>query len=584
MLSKTFDINTFNKELKEIDIKYQNDFWSHKLGEYVRDLDVSRTLEFQEILKLSSPNNDVNKISQLSKDKIIGSKCLDIQKTNELMKINKINYKVLDSNGNTILIRLIEQFNLYGIKKILEEKKLLSTYKNKNMETSMDYLFNLMKNIQLNYNISNIKQRLERYSIALDNAIKSSKEFAELELTNSLNLVSQIIFNSIYLFNETMWLKIYSYPLGWSAEDKNNLKTLLGFKEEKLLINTFNDNDKYEYLEQIKQTTKNKVSNYIKILENEITELNNKSKALNAETDDDIIKLSTDNIDDKIVEKQKLIDKYKNLENNINETPEISINQINNTMEKYSSSLLNTNNLSIQWVEYKKLVNELDDKYFKIIGILDTKCETTSSISNHLIKIFNFVINANCVELIGKYFKLIFSPTFDDYWDLDRYDDSEYNTLNNSIIQILKINVVGIIKNETINALINYIIQLNVNKDKTSEIIKTLKNDNNLNQSVQMYLTQSLIIKLGLLNPDKQNPQIILDEQKTIIINITNKIVRGQLDDITTKEINKILEFNKFVCENIGFNCYDEIITILYDGKKLSLYYEIYEELDKVLN
>ena len=589
LLSKTVDIDTFNKELREYDIKYQNDFWSHKLSEYIRDLDVSRTLEFQQIMKLSGTNGDISKISQSMEDKIIGSKCMDIQKTNELMKINKINYKVLDSNGNTILIRLIEQYNLYGIRKILEDKKLLSTYKNKNMETPMDYLFNLVKNIQLDYGINNIKQRLERYSVALDNTIKSSKEFVELELSNSTNLVSQIILNSIYLFNETMWLKIYSYPSGWNAEDKNNLKTLLGFKEEKLLINSFDDDDKSKYLEQIKYTTKNKIEEYIKILENEIRELKNKKISLNTETEDDIIKLPSTDIDIKIQEKQNLINKYLELKNNIDididKTQETSLNDIKVTMDKYTSSLLNTKNLSIQWEEYKKLINELDDKYLKIIGILDIKCETIPSISNHLIKIFGkSIMDNNSVELIVKYFKSIFSPIFNDYWDLDRYEDSEYNTINYSIIQILKINVVGIIKNETINTLINYIVQLNKNKNKISEIIKLLKNDKSLNQSIQIYLTQSLIIKLVLSNPDKPNPQIILDEQKTIIINTLNKIVGGQLEETEKEEIDKILKFNKFVCENIGFNCYEEIIKILYDGKKLSLYYEIYEELDKVLN
>jgi len=147
--------------------------------------------------------------------------------------------------------------------------------------------------------------------------------------------------------------------------------------------------------------------------------------------------LSSTDIDKKIEEKQKLIDKYIEFENDIGETPEISINQINNTMDKYSSLLLNTKNLSIQWEEYKKLVNELDDKYFKIISILDSKCETTPSISNHLIKIYNSsIVNNNCDELIIKYLKLIFSPTFNNYWDLDRFEDSEYNTVNNSIIQI----------------------------------------------------------------------------------------------------------------------------------------------------
>jgi hypothetical protein len=582
--SKTID--TFNKELNEIDIKYKNDFWMYKLPEYIRDLDTSTTLEFLEIINLSGTNTDINKISQ-KEDKIIGSKCLNIHKTDELFKINKINYKVLDSNGNTILIRLIEQFNIYGIKKILGEKKILSTYKNKNMETPIDYLFNLVKNIQLDYMENNIKQRLDRYSVALDNTIKSSKEFDGIELSDSLNLVSQIILNSIYLFNETLWLKIYSYPSGWSAEDKNNLKILLNFKEEKLLINSFDNNDNSKYLEQIKYTIENKISLYIKTLEKEINELINKSQALKTETEDDIIKnpqTYIDSIDNKIKEKQIMIEKYKEINTNIKK-PEISINSIKDSLDKYSTELLDTKNLSIKWFEYKKLVDDLDDKYLKIITILDVKCESISSISNHIIKIFNkSIIDHNSNELIGKYFKLIFTSIFNDYWDLDRYEDSEYNIINNSIIEILKINVVGIIKNELINTLSNYIIQINKNNNESSSIIKSIKNNNDLKQSIKIYLTKSLIMKLGLDNPDKPNQQITIDEQKSIIINILNKILGSQLDNTSKEEINKIIEFNKFVCENIGLNSYDEITKILYDGKKIALYYEIYEELDKALN
>lgn len=579
--SKTID--AFNKELKEIDIKYQKDFWKYKLSEYVRNLDTSNTLEFQEILNLSVSDIDINKISQ--KDKIIGSRCLNIQKTNELMKINKINYKVLDSNGNTILIKLMEQFNVYGIKKILEEKKILSTYKNKNMETPMNYLFNLVKNIQLDYNDDNIKQRLERYSMTLENTIKTSKQFDGIELSNANDLVTQIILNSIYLFNQTLWLKIYSYPVGWDAEDKKNLKKLLDFKEEKLLINSFDNNDNNKYLEEVKHTTENKISLHIKILEKEIDELKNRSNALKTESEDDIIKKSITEIDDinkKIKEKQEMIDKYKKI--NIKKS-ETSMDQIDDILNKYSTQLLDTTNLSIKWIDYSKLVNELDDKYLKIIRILDDKCLTVSSISNHILKIFKKnIFDNNCNKLIGKYLKLIFASLFNDYWDLDRYEDSEYNTINNSIIEILKINVVSIIKNEFINTLSNYIIQINENKNETSNIIKLIKNNNDLKQSIQIYLNQSLIIKLGLSNPDKPNPQTIVDEQKTIIINLLNKILGGQLDNVSKDEINKIMEFNKFVCENIGFNSYDEIIKILFDGKKLSLYYEIYDELNKALN
>lgn len=585
-------INTFNKTLSQIDIKYQNDFWSYRLAEYIKDSSPSPILEFV-LINLSENNIDINNLSQ-KQNKTIGSKCLNIKKTDELMRINRLNYRVLDTNGNTILIRLIEQFNIYGIKKLLENKKVLSTYKNNNMETPINYLSNLMNNISLDNSIESLKQRIERYSTALENTIKSSIQFNGIELVNSLNLVSQIILNSIYLFNEVLWLKIYSYPIGWSAEDKNNLKNLLGFEpkaKEKLLINSFDKDDENKYFEEQKKSSENKLSSYIEILNKEIVELKSKLKSLELTTEEDIINKSEDKIkkiNKEIEEKKKMIENYNKLNENIKNKSSFSIDNIINIINPYDEKLLDIKNLSIEWNKYKELLNNLDNKYLKIISILDTKCEKKTIISNHLIKIFSLIAknndkNNNC-ELICKYFKYIFAPLFNDYWDLDRYEDSEYNTTNYSIIQILKINVVGIIKNELINSLTKYMVQINTNKDKIQDIYNKIKGDNDLIKSIQIYLTKSLVIKLRLSKPDKANPQISIDEHKTIIINTLNKIVEGNLDETSREEIIKILEFNKFVCENIGQNCYEEIIKILYDGKKISMYYEIYEELDKAIN
>ena len=62
--------------------------------------------------------------------------------------------------------------------------------------------------------------------------------------------------------------------------------------------------------------------------------------------------------------------------------------------------------------------------------------------------------------------------------------------------------------------------------------------------------------------------------QKTIINEIFNffQIEQDEEDD---NEISKILNFNKFLCENIGWNCYEEINKILIDMKKMSIYYKI---------
>jgi hypothetical protein len=584
-------IDTFNKTLSKMDIKYQNDFWSRGLAEYIKDSSPSPILEFV-LINLSGNNININNLSQ-EQNRTIGSKCLNVKKTDELMRINRLNYRVLDTNGNTILIRLIEQFNIYGIKKLLENKKVLSTYKNNNMETPINYLSNLMNNIGLDNSIESLKQRIERYSIALENTIKSSIQFNGIELVDSLNLVSQIILNSIYLFNEVLWLKIYSYPMGWNAEDKNNLKSILGFEpkaKEKLLINSFNKDDENKYFEEEKKSSENKLSSYIEILNKEIEELKNKLKSLELTTEEDIINKSEDKIkkiNKEIEEKEKIIENYKKINEDIKNKSGSSTDNIINIINSYDDKLLDIKNLSIEWSKYKELLNNLDNKYLKIISILDIKCEKKTIISNHLIKIFSLISiddDKNNNELIRKYFKYIFVPIFNDYWDLDRYEDSEYNTTNYSIIQILKINVVGVIKNELINSLTKYMAQINTNKDKIQDVFNKIKGNNDLVKSIQIYLTKSLVIKLGLSNPDKANPQISIDEHKAIIINTLNKIVGGQLDETSREEINKILEFNKFVCENIGLNCYEEIIKILYDGKKISMYYEIYEELDKAIN
>lgn len=50
---------------------------------------------------------------------------------------------------------------------------------------------------------------------------------------------------------------------------------------------------------------------------------------------------------------------------------------------------MDINYLTIDWGEYTGLLNELDDKYLGLIQIVDTECEKSSSINNHLIKIYS---------------------------------------------------------------------------------------------------------------------------------------------------------------------------------------------------
>lgn len=600
-------VDKFNKNLKTIDFSYKNNF-ATMFAQYISEINSSSSLDLATLLNTDNANiTELNDFENKT-DKIIGNKCLDIPKINKLMLIPGINFRVLDTNGNSMLIRLIEQFNIYGIKKILDSRRVIATYKNNNMETPIDYIKNALKNIQNEYSNSNFSNRIQRYSIVLENAIKTSGLFDGIELTNSENLVIQIITNSIYLLNETLWLQVYSYPLGWDIENKKNLKKMLGFKNDEndgsdgseiLLINSFDVEDGKKYSNNIKSSVETKITSYAKVLEKQIEAEKNKAKELEIEigSDNSFIKQSDAKLKEQI---QKIRNRIKELEtqidkfNKLNTTMGTSLSsssgltsgsKISDKIGKYKDKLLDIENLSIKWDEYKKLLDELDDDYLKIISILNAKCTNTSSISNYLIKIYNKnITNENTNELIGKYFKLIYEPIFNNYWDLDRYDDTEYNSTHSSILWILKLNVVNIIKNELINSLSNYIIQINRTNEKTQDIIEKFKNDDSLKSTIELYLYNSLIKKLELNNPDKENLQISLDELETNIINGINKKLGSQIDKEEQDEIKKIIGFNKFVCENIGFNCYEEITKILTDGKKISLYYEIYGLINKAIN
>lgn len=582
-LSKPID---FEKNLKLNDKKFQKYYQNEKLKEVVENLKNS-TLEYVEILNIENlhSNNNVKKIFE--------SQCVDINKINKLMDLD-LNYRVLDSNGNSILIRLINQLNIYGIELLLKSKPILSTYKNFNGDTPLEYLKKKIKTIQLYYTNDNLNYRMEKYNTALENEIKSNKEFEGIELNNSLNLITNSIKNSIFLLNEILWLKNYLYPMGWNMSDKNKLKEILNIGSEKLLINTFDKNDESNYIENKKIKNKEKINSYLDSLKNDLLELENKLNEYQMEIGDkdnlfleshtDLLNKKINNIDSEIKDKKRMIEQYEFIKNKIMHENYNKFKNIVGNISSFENKLLDINTLSINWDEYNILIDSFDNEYLQIIQILNSKCDKFSFISNYLLKIYLFDNFDDKIkfDLINKYFKLIFVKEYNEYMDLERYDDTEYNYINNSLIQILKINVVELIRNELINTLGYYLLQINTKKSNFNQIMEILKTNNVLKKSSSMYLYLNLINKLGLANPDKINLQINIDEQKNLILNILSKLIEKKFDEEEKKQLEKIIFFNNFVCENIGYYCMDELIKILDDGKKMSILYQIYDLINKI--
>jgi hypothetical protein len=210
-------------------------------------------------------------------------------------------------------------------------------------------------------------------------------------------------------------------------------------------------------------------------------------------------------------------------------------------------------------------------------------------ISNFILKIFETNIkNDKDNGIFEKYFQLVFDNLFADYWDLDKYEDSNYNGLNKSIVEILKINVIGVIKIELINMVANYVSQI-INlylgnssiKDLTDKI-NAIKKDKKLSVSIDTYLYLCLITKLDIKNPNRTN-YLDIDTQKKVIIGQVEKIIGLGLGETDKTRIDKIIEFERFISDNIGFNCWDEIKKILLDGKKMSIYFKMYGILQKYM-
>ena len=140
--------------------------------------------------------------------------------------------------------------------------------------------------------------------------------------------------------------------------------------------------------------------------------------------------------------------------------------------------LLDMKNTEINWSKYEDMVGKLNSSYLKIIKVLNSKIQNKNTISNFFINLLKTKpIIPEQINNFEKYFTLIFDNIFADYWDLDRYEDSDYNVLNKSIIQILRINVISIIKIETINTISNYMVQIttSLKNDKIIDIGQIIK-------------------------------------------------------------------------------------------------------------
>lgn len=524
--------------------------------------------------------------------KIIDDKCVDM---NMVDKVIKMNMRIEDINGNTILNKLISQYNIYGIKKIIGFDKELKSYKNSRGENSLEYIINLIKSIQNDY-VSNIDLRIKQYSEVLLNEINENKKekYQGLSIDSEQNIVSELLKMCIYMFNEFIWIKMIGFPNGWTIDDKIKINKILSINPEKenLLINTFDSENEKELTESNISNINNKIRNELeKGIEDEICDLKNKIEQLkNAQNASNLIKNTPSLIAD-------LTQKISNKELELNRikqggTTKISSLKydIQSKINKYSNLLINNNN-SIDYEKYNEMVQEIILNYLDVIKILNNKVVNSTpndkTISDSQICLIelkpNIITDKNNLAMLSNYYSKIIDKLYGEYNDLDKYEDAEYNTVNYSMLSIIKINIINVMAEEITKLLIEYI-----QNNYSSTVIKELNRDIAANYStihnklfglVRNYLTSSMNQKLGTTNPDKE---INLDIIKTRLVKSIFTIF-GLTLELEGEQLNEIVTFIDFyteISDNLSTHAYTEMLKLLVNMKKIGLLIEIYNLLD----
>jgi len=515
--------------------------------------------------------------------RIFENKCVNknmIKKFTEIF--GKINLRQEDSNGNTILNKLIDQFNIDAITKLTELDPGLKTFKNHRGENSIDYVHYKIKEIKNEY-YKNLDSRIQKYSQVLQNEINSnSQKFSGLSLDESEGLVYNLILHSLYLFNEFIWIKTLEFPGSWSLDDKKKLNELLGIieKEEDLLIKSFDKNKEHDLENYIKEESNFMIikEEEIKILMKERDDTNNKIKQFDKATENKLISQESINkIKSELESKQETI--QSKIDSLLNLKEKIKINL--NIAEEIKQEILMKDG-SIDYKSYDNLVSKFKNYYYQVLVLLNKSIKNKPVISNsqiHLISInYDSLPKKNSIDVLISYYSNIINNLYAEFEDFDKYEDDIHNTVNQSMLNIIKINVINVIGKELYNLLIKNMINITEGEKNRKKIVQTESDDTLLliTDDIENILKTSIYIKLGVQNPDSINNNIDILKAK-LITDLTNIFGLNPQSATETfnEQFNGFIDFYISVAENISYNIYFELIKLLSSMKKISLLLEI---------
>ena len=551
--------NTNNKQLYFIDINNNKIIINSKKIKYV------------EYKKDKNKNNEYKNGYQqfLYNDKILYQHILD-EKVNNYYDCNKIKYNIdVDvviknvTNAPNILINSLYIFN------ILIEKYILEIYNKYNGNFNVTFLENLIKDKKIKLNekekelftetIEKIKNnKIARKNLIYENIIKLIKSYIEGIKNDEINILLNILF-------QDEKIKIINNLINFNIEkilSENSILDIIIFGN---IDNKFKNNRIIDKCYKI-----NKLDDFIKLKEEKNLDL--KIKDLNGNT-----------ILNRLVDQYNLsgfkiilvafpsLWTYKN--NNNNDCNEYINNIINIIKQRYVKTELDS-----KFIEYGQILeNIINNDTYQYMSFDNTEYELTKKLISKCINQFSNYIFEKCPELnklstdkntfieylfnidfnddsknnYSNLFNIEIEPIFNDYNDLDKYEDSSYNLTNYKIIEILQKEILLEIADEMKNLInINFSYQLEVNW-------------------IYEILNISMITKLNLLNPDTM-PQDIESYENKLIDSVIKNNDKNEAE-VEKLELREIIKFYKIISDDICLHGYDELKNILIDLKKISI-------------
>lgn len=506
--------------------------------------------------------------------KVFRNKCANVSMSN-FECIKRLGIRLKDRNGNTILNRLIDQYNIPALRTLIQMDPGIKTFRNNRNQTPQEYIKSLLKIIADKYDANTVKSRIIKYGYILMSYLEpTALTNVDLDLYTSEEFIVTIIKYNICMFNEFLWFNMLEF---------NNFLTV---DELMAVLRSMGFDIKATDLQQFKTLLASKIDTAVEI-EQRIEESSDNEDR---------------NEDDNRKKQQKLLEGTGGNEE-IKEEEEDKAPK-SHVIGPINSDIIDQIRDITDIAQIKPIVdNKGYEVYYDIIRNCFTKGEYSASscpktipplkqtqtqleiweIASLLLKLE--LKDTNDVN-VNNFFKHFVKKIYEDYYDLDQNEDAEYNYVQHEILSIIFLNVGSMVAFELVNRLMIYCDKHHINnapksivgRDEGEEVgtaikRRTIETRDKLYAYAKDAITDEIIEKLGVKNPDKQytttdtHDDIIIDALKTAY-----SFVVGETD---LRDIKQIITFYRTLAENIAKNSYDEMRMILDDLRRKSLLIEI---------